>query len=421
MRVKQGWSKVASALLVFVVVGFAGMAYFYVSYSQSSAKLSALEDLYGRFSYRLKYVPLSDEPLSQALDTPRVGIVDVTAYEQAPVLALMNVTGEVIIDGFTYYVGTIKGHPVVEVRAGEKDSSAEMATFLMDQYFNVTAAILSGIGGSRNPYINTGDVVVGAFVINKDSVHFHNGNYMTDYSGDEMVVTNASIIGSSLITGYGEVGPTPANASSYGYGPSTEDKSYVYVAALAASAPLVRLASSYSGLGTTPLVDITGKNSTGSVQAKVVVGVISSGGFWTDPVSLNAFQNALYQADVGENEGWGFAFASAQFGIPWVVIRGVSNSHFYPGVFHGVMAAERAAQVAAYVVENIGSLSGLRQTANYSMLSPISEAKIHGYIVANMVYYNDNGTVTEVQYTNQQGQNVTVYYPSEYPSTLPTP
>ncbi len=151
MRVKKGWSKVASALLVLVVVGFAGMAYFYASYSQSSAKLSALERLYGRFSQRLKYVSFSGESLSQALDTPRVGIVDITAYEQAPVLALMNVTGEVIIDGFTYYVGTIRGHPVVEVRAGEKDSSAEMATFLMDQYFNVTAAILSGIGGQGTP------------------------------------------------------------------------------------------------------------------------------------------------------------------------------------------------------------------------------------------------------------------------------
>ncbi|MDP7976331.1 MAG: nucleoside phosphorylase [TACK group archaeon] len=421
MRVMKGVSKVVAALLILTIAGFAGMAYFYVSYAQSSAKLSALEGLYGRFSYRLKYVPLSDQPLSQALDTPRVGIVDITAYEQAPVLALMNVTGEVIIDGFTYYVGTVKGHPVVEVRAGEKDSSAEMAALLMDQYFNVTAAILSGIGGSRNPYINTGDVVVGAFVINKGSVHFHNGNYMTDYGGDEMIVTNASIIGNSVVTGYGEVGPVPANAPSYGYGPGTEDVSYVYVAALAASAPLVRLASSYSSLGAMPIADITGENSTGLVQAKVVVGVISSGGFWTDPISLNAFQNALYQADVGENEGWGFAFANAQYGVPWVIIRGISNSHFYPGVFHGVLAADRAAQVTAYVVENLGSLSDLRQTVNYSMLSPISEAKIHGYIVANRVYYSNNGTVTEVQYANQQGQNVTVYNPTEYPSTLPSP
>ncbi|MFQ1021016.1 hypothetical protein [Tardisphaera saccharovorans] len=86
-----------------------------------------------------------------------------------------------------------------------------------------------------------------------------------------------------------------------------------------------------------------------------------------------------------------------------------------------MLAADRAAQVTAYVVENLGSLSDLRQTVNYSMLSPISEAKIHGYIVANRVYYSNNGTVTEVQYANQQGQNVTVYNPTEYPSTLPSP
>ncbi|MEM4093078.1 MAG: hypothetical protein QW837_08565 [Conexivisphaerales archaeon] len=408
-------------LIIIIIIGFSGMGYYYTAYTSNSSELSSLNKLDEYLTSRITYNGSNPSSLLQILSTPRIGIVDITAYEQAPILAAMNVTGEVTIDGFTYYVGTINGHPVVNVRAGEKDSSAEEATALMDNYFNISASILSGIGGSRNPYINTGDVVIGAFVVNKGSVHYYDGGYEDDYGGDEMVITNQSIIGSSLVTSYGEVGATPQDASTYGYGPGTNSTNYLYVADLAASAQLVKLASSYSGLGTTPISDITGNSTnTGSINAKVVVGVISSGGFWTEPVYLNAIQNALYQGDVGENEGWGFAFANAQYGIPWVIVRGISNSHFYPEPFHGVLASERAAQVAIYIVDNFNSSANLRTTATFSSLSAISEARIHGYIVANTVFFNSSGNITEVQYTNQSGQTVTIINPVEYPSQLPS-
>jgi len=417
-------------VLVLAVSGFSGTAYYFEQNNSTNEELqnlkllsSKLNEIDSYLTARINYTPLIKDPpsLYQVLTTPRVGIVDITAYEQAPVLAAINVTGIVTINGFKYYVGTVGDHHVVDVRAGEKDSSAELATATMDNYFNITYAVLSGIGGSRNPYINTGDVAIGAFVINKGSIHFHNGNYETPYGGDEMVITSRSLLGNSLISGYGEVGPTISNASTYGYGPGAPSKNYVYVVALAASEELVKVASSFTSVGSISISELTGiQNATGSVNNKAVIAVISSGGFWTDPVYLNAEQNALYQGDVGENEGWGFAFANTQYGVPWVIIRGISNSHFYPNSFHGVLAAKRAAEVAVYLIEHVNSTLDLRQTATFSNLSPISEARVHGYIVANRVYFNSSGNVTEVQYTNQLGQQVTVYNPKEYPATLPS-
>ncbi|MFP3210805.1 MAG: 5'-methylthioadenosine/S-adenosylhomocysteine nucleosidase [Thermocladium sp.] len=358
----------------------------------------------------VKSVNGTELSLSTALaliKTPRIGIVTPMAMEEAPILAAMKVQAVAYIDGYAFYLGSINGRPVVLVRSGEKEYAAELATYLMDTHFHVVAAILSGTAGSRNPNVRVGDVVVGAFVVDKSSIHYHNRGFQSDYTGVEMVLNNFSLIGKSLITTYGEEGPMPQNASTYGYGPGTPSPNYAYIAVLPASLGLVQTAEAAANmLGNTSLIDATGLNVTGSIPARLIVGVIGSANQWTEPLSWMEAQNALYETDAGENEGFGFAYANAQLGVPWVIIRGISDTPWYPSTYHGVLAADRAALVVIYVITHFTELN-LYNTTSFSDLSPLSNAAMHGYIVANRAYYNVT-PVTEIQYTAINGSQVTI-------------
>jgi len=346
-----------------------------------------------------------------------IGIVNAMGMEQAPILAAMHVTGSSVIDGYRFYEGTIDGHRVVDVRSGEKEYAAELATTLMDAHFHISAALLTGTAGSRNPAVNVGDVVVGGFVVDKSSTHYYDGDYESPYTGVEMEVTGTSDVGGAIIGGHGAVGPTPGDARSYGTGSSATTKRYVYVEDLAAPRSLVSLAAAdASHLGTVSLADATGTSGAkGTVRSTVEVGVIGSANQWTEPLADQESQNALYQADAGENEGMGFAYANAQLGVPSLVVRGISDSPWYPAAYEGVLAADRAAAVGEYVIDHMPSRVG-RAPAIFAMLSPVANAARAGYIVADKVYTTPAGTVTSVQYTDTAGKTVSVpwSFSSEY-------
>ncbi len=199
--------------------------------------------------------------------------------------------------------------------------------------------------------------------------------------------------------GFGEAQVVPSNASVYGYG---ADTSYTYVEDLPSSLGLLNLAEQYH-LPSTPLSYITGSSINGTAPSFVIAGVIGSANQWTEPLTWMSQQNALYESDAGENEGMGFAYVNTHFGIPWLIIRGISDSPWYPNTYEGVYAADVAANVTIYVVEHFSTtLPNLYTTTSFNDLSAMSNAYAHGYIVANRVYYNGIQPVM-IQYTVQNG------------------
>ncbi|MGC8567416.1 MAG: nucleoside phosphorylase [Caldisphaera sp.] len=383
---------VAVVFIILSIIGFIGFGYeYYINKSLSSKNTSTITNNY-------------------VFSQPVIGIVTPMAMEQAPILAAMKNVTEINISGYTFYVGKIGNQYVVNVRSGEKEYAAELATYIMDTHFHVIADILSGTAGSRNPYVLPGDVVIGAYVVDKSSIHYHNRGFQSDYTGVEMVVNNKSLINNSIIGGYGEVGPTLQNASYYGYGPGTIDENYVYVAALPASLGLVQLAES-APLGYLSAANISSNNSlTGLVKSQVIVGVIGSANQWTEPLVWQEDQNALYQSDAGENEGMGFAYVNAELGIPWIVVRGISDSPWFPDTYLGVLAAQEAANVTIYIIEHF-SYTNLYKTANESILSNVSNAKLNHYLIALQAYYSV-GNVTMIKYLASNGTTITITSPN---------
>jgi adenosylhomocysteine nucleosidase len=257
-----------------------------------------------------------------------VGIVDATPNEQAAVLSLMHVTSSRVVDGYTFWVGTIDGAPVVNVAGGEDDNAAELVTALLDQVFTPRAMVFAGTAGSANNHVNVGDVVLGGFVLDKRAVEYGNDGAQTAINAAETHDAGGADLKGALVVEHDHVFPTPADARTYNSTSHPRDPRWDRVLGFAATRVLVDTArAAAAGIGSTPLADATGNpKATGSVANKIIVGTIGAGAIWTNPLSWTMAQNGLIQTDAEEDEGVGFAFANAMAGVPWTLARGISDT-----------------------------------------------------------------------------------------------
>lgn len=316
----------------------------------------------------------------QLISAPRVGLISSEATVTKYYVPLMQGVTSINMSGYTFYLGTMNGTPVVVTESLPRQAGTAQTTTIMDTRFNVIANIFTGIAGARNPNIYMGDVLVAAFSVDKAAFHYHR-NYISPYDIPIEFASNGSFIS------------TYTFPSSYG---------------------LVQLAATYADLGTTNISTITGNSSaTGFIQAKIVIGVDGSANLWTNNLGWLEFENALYQTDAGEDNAYGFSSVNLAYGVPCLVLQGISNSKFYPSPYNGQLAEQRVANVAIYVISNFEQINmGLLESpATFNQLSSISNAHTYGYIVANKIFTSNPNTsinVTEIVYTAQNGSTVTV-------------
>ncbi|WP_433456471.1 hypothetical protein ACQPXS_46960 (plasmid) [Streptomyces sp. CA-142005] len=332
-----------------------------------------------------------------------IGIVSAVPIEQAAVLATMAVERQEDLHGFRFYVGTINGHPVVSVASGELDPSAQLTTWLLNSAFQPRATLFCGTAGSQNAAVNVGDVVLSGYVVDKAAIHYGRDGRQNPYPAAEIHVTGRVNIAGAVISRKGRRYPTPSNADTYGNGPHPVDPSWAYLQALAANRELVRIGAATPELGSIPLARATGSpTATGKVANKVVIGAIGQAPVWTESLDWIQVQNMLYQTDAEENEGTGFAFANAMTGIPWALIRGISDTPWHPDVYEANLASKRAAQVCTHLVTHLPPDVDTAP-ARLSDLSPLANARQAGYLIADRVAYRV-GPVTEVTFTGPQGR-----------------
>jgi adenosylhomocysteine nucleosidase len=335
-----------------------------------------------------------------------VGIVSADPEEQAPLLAAMHVTKTCVIGGFTFYVGTMGGRPVVDTAAGELDETAELASWILDTTFHPRATLFSGTAGANNAGINVGDVVLSGYVVDKSQIHYQLGGYQTAYSGIELHAVKGSDTAGAIIDSYGNVYPTPADAKKFDDGNDPTDKSWIFVDALAATKELVTTAE-HAPTGTNTVADATGNpKAKGTFKNKVVVGTIGQANVWTEPLSWIESQNLLFQTDAEENEGSGFAFANAAAGVPWMLVRGISDTPWRPNAYDSYLASDRAAAVVSYLVAHLPATVS-KAPVTMSTLSKLAEARQAGYLVAQQAYFNVT-PVTKVVFTSGAGKTVTL-------------
>jgi len=335
-----------------------------------------------------------------------IGIVSADPEEQAPILAKMHVTRHVEVAGYMYWIGTMGGKPVVDTASGEVDETAELATWILDSTFHPRATLFTGTAGANNASINVGDVVLSGYVADKSQIHYELGGYQEAYSGIELHAVGAADAEGAIVNSYGNVYPTPSDAVNFDNGSDPTDKSWIFVNALAATKELVTIAE-HAPAGTETVADATGEaKAKGTFKNKVVVGTIGQANVWTEPLSWIEAQNMLFQTDAEENEGSGFAFANAAAGVPWMLVRGISDTPWFPSAYDADLAADRAAAVVEYLVARLPAAVS-KASVTMANLSPLANARQAGYLVAGQAYF-DVTPVTKVIYTSAAGRSVTL-------------
>lgn len=94
--------------------------------------------------------------------TARLAVISAFDAELERLRAATEITGTVVINGRTHYVGTLAGRPVVLMLSGFSMVNAAMTTQAMLDRFRISGIVFSGIAGGVNPGLRVGDVTIPA-------------------------------------------------------------------------------------------------------------------------------------------------------------------------------------------------------------------------------------------------------------------
>lgn len=98
----------------------------------------------------------------------KIGLMGAMADEIAPLYEKMTNRHETALGGITFYEGTLAGKDVALCCAGMGKAQAAAATQLLCTSFGAGAILFSGIAGNMSGKVGVGDVLVGETVVYHD-------------------------------------------------------------------------------------------------------------------------------------------------------------------------------------------------------------------------------------------------------------
>ena len=102
-------------------------------------------------------------PATPMLDTvPRIAVMSAFEPEWVRLRAATEITGSVVVNGRTNYLGRLAGQNVVLLLSGFSMVNATMTTQALLDRFTIRSIVFSGIAGGVNPGLHVGDVTVPA-------------------------------------------------------------------------------------------------------------------------------------------------------------------------------------------------------------------------------------------------------------------
>lgn len=98
----------------------------------------------------------------------KIGIIGAMELEVETLKAQMTVTGQTTRAGMEFFEGTLGQAQVVVVRCGIGKVNAAMCVQILADLFGVTHVINTGVAGSLNAALDIGDIVISRDVIHHD-------------------------------------------------------------------------------------------------------------------------------------------------------------------------------------------------------------------------------------------------------------
>lgn len=238
-----------------------------------------------------------------------IGLICALPQEHAHLQAAMIAAGTHELAGVEFSVGELDGHRVVLSRAGMgKVNAALVATLLADR-FACRAIAFSGVAGGLDPELRIGDVVIADRTVHHDAGVLEDAGLLVYQAGHVPFIN-------------------PTTEFGYGAEPSL----------------LTRVRVHLDGFSLTPL----SRDAGGSGRPpRIAYGTVLTG----DQYLQCALTRDRLHADLGgyavEMEGAAVSQVCESFGIPWLVIRALSDlagaqSQFDFAAFVDEVAAQSA-------------------------------------------------------------------------------
>lgn len=224
-----------------------------------------------------------------------VGVLCALPQELAVLAAGLDDHGISERAGMRFHAGSLDGHAIVLAQAGMGKVNAAIAATLLIERFGARALVFSGVAGGLDPELSIGDVIIAEHVVQHDA-GWHGAEGFTAYQAGHLPFFN------------------PADDLGHRADQALIVRAREALAELAL-APLSRAAG---GEERPPLIHF----------ARVLTG--------DQFVNSEAVRDGLFREFGGaavEMEGGAMAQAAIAFGVPWLVIRALSdlagqNSHF---------------------------------------------------------------------------------------------
>lgn len=248
---------------------------------------------------------------AQAGRFQRVGVMTATAAELSPLLKVLRLHSTEDVAGRTFHLGELEGTPAVLVEGGVGKVNAALTATLLTSRYQVDLLFFTGVGGGLHPDLTLGDVVLSSRVVQGDYVKIHGGKAASrpikrlDHDGRHR---------SRFLE------PPPA-----------------LLAAAQSAGKRSDLAKVIPGVGR---------------RTKVFSGTICTQDAFVTDDKHHQYLRGRFQGVISEMEGAAVAQVARAGGVPWLVLRGVSDhtnglsSLLYP------LSRSRAARNAALVLMN---------------------------------------------------------------------
>lgn len=222
--------------------------------------------------------------------------------ETDALVAALSGSAEVRIQGWTFWTGTLDGHPVIVSKTLKGMTNAAAATALAIERFHPAAIVNQGTAGGHDPALHVGDIVIGAASVNI-------GAFKTG--------TRASGQG----TNFDEWRPMDLIRTE---GSAGQDPNAWVMRRFPAGAALLAAAKAVAPRYT---------------PGVAVEGVIGSSDVWNSEHDRIARMHDAYGTSVEEMETAAAAQVAAASGVPFLGIRVLSNNITNDGVYSAASAA----------------------------------------------------------------------------------
>ena len=230
-----------------------------------------------------------------------IAIIGAMDIEIASLREALSDTKEMTVAGIPFYMGSLQGKDVVIFMSGEGKVNAAMAVTIAIERFNVKQIIFTGVAGSVKNEINIADIVISTNLV-------HHDFDTTEVSGGSHGLNTSTISGSI-----------------------DADETLISIAKNAA-------------------IEVVGSD-------KVHLGTIATGDQFIADKEKVAWINKTFNAYAVEMEGAAVAQVAKLYGIPFVVLRAMSDKADGSAQINfndfKIIAAENSVNIVINMLKNI--------------------------------------------------------------------